>query len=122
MRRLSALGGAAGVAAMTAKHPRERIGCTIIKCTRLSRTAMRTTLDLDDDVLASAKEIARRENKTAGRVLSELARRALTQPVPASPGAAAREPAPAFGFRPFARRGAVVTNERIQQLRDEGEG
>ena len=31
---------------------------------------MRTTLDLDDDVLASAKEIARRENKTAGQVLS----------------------------------------------------
>ncbi len=83
---------------------------------------MRTTLDLDDDVLASAKEIARREKKTAGQVLSELARRALTQPAPVAPGGGAtREPAPAFGFRPFARRGAVVTNERIQQLRDEGD-
>ena len=84
---------------------------------------MRTTLDLDDDVLASAKEIARRENKTAGQVLSELARRALTQPAAAAPGApAARAPASTFGFRPFASRGAVVTNQLVQQLRDDGEG
>ena len=82
---------------------------------------MRTTLDLDDDVLASAKEIARRENKTAGQVLSELARRALTHG--AAPAAAAkREPAAAVhGFKPFARRGAVVTNALIEKLRDEGE-
>ena len=78
---------------------------------------MRTTLDLDDDVLASAKEIARRENKTAGQVLSELARRALTQ----GAVAARREPAAAHGFRPFASRGAVVTNALIETLRDEGE-
>jgi len=83
---------------------------------------MRTTLDLDDDVLASAKEIARRERKTAGRVLSELARRALTEQAASAPGArTAGEPASAFGFRPFATRGAVVTNERIQLLRDEGD-
>ena len=49
---------------------------------------MRTTLDIDDDVLASAKEIARREKKTAGQVLSELARRALTQG--SAPAAAVR--------------------------------
>lgn len=83
---------------------------------------MRTTLDLDDDVLASAKEIARREKKTAGQVLSELARRALTQQALAGQGTqATRARATAFGFRPFASRGAVVTNERIQQLRDEGD-
>ena len=80
---------------------------------------MRTTLDLDDDVLASAKEIARRENKTAGQVLSELARRALTQGVHHKPG---KQPAPApHGFRPFAPRGGVITNALIQKLRDEGE-
>ena len=79
---------------------------------------MRTTLDLDDDVLHSAKEIARRENKTAGQVLSELARRALTQGATA---ATKREPAAVHGFRPFASRGAVVTNALIQKLRDEGE-
>ena len=83
---------------------------------------MRTTLDLDDDVLASAKEIARREKKTAGQVLSELARRALTQDAATPPGPRApRESAPTFGFRPFAPRGAVVTNERIRMLRDEGD-
>jgi hypothetical protein len=40
---------------------------------------MRTTLDLDEDVLTAAKEIARAENKTAGQVISDLARRALTR-------------------------------------------
>ena len=81
---------------------------------------MRTTLDLDEDVLASAKEIARRENKTAGQVLSELARRALTQgAVPT--GSAKRRPVAVYGFQPFASRGAVVTNALIEKLRDEGE-
>jgi predicted transcriptional regulator len=80
---------------------------------------MRTTLDLDDDVLASAKEIARRENKTAGQVLSELARQALTQGAAAGVGKA--RSAGVAGFRPFASRGAVVTNELIEKLRDEGE-
>ncbi len=80
---------------------------------------MRTTLDLDDDVLASAKEIARREHKTAGQVLSALARRALTQAsMPPSPAARA---AVSTGFAPFASRGSVVTNELIGKLRDEGE-
>lgn len=82
---------------------------------------MRTTLDLDEDVLASAKEIGRRENKTAGRVLSELARRALTQGVGPAVAAPKREPPAAHGFRPFASRGAVVTNALIKKLRDEGE-
>ncbi len=40
---------------------------------------MRTTLDIDDDILQAAKELARAEKKTAGQVLSELARRGLTQ-------------------------------------------
>ena len=40
---------------------------------------MRTTLEIDDAVLAAAKEIAASENKTAGAVLSELARKGLSQ-------------------------------------------
>lgn len=39
---------------------------------------MRTTLDIDDDVLQAAKELAALHGKTAGQVVSELARRALT--------------------------------------------
>ena len=75
---------------------------------------MRTTLDIDEDVLRAAKELARREKKTAGAVISELARRALT----ASPKAA-REPKARHGFRPFPRRGSIVTNEQIDKLREE---
>ena len=41
---------------------------------------MRTTLNLDDDVLRAVKEIARLRGATAGEVISELARRALEQP------------------------------------------
>jgi hypothetical protein len=38
---------------------------------------MRTTLDLDEDVLQAAKELAAARGTTAGRVISELARKAL---------------------------------------------
>ena len=39
--------------------------------------AMRTTLDIDDAVLATVKEIARARGQTIGMVISELARKAL---------------------------------------------
>lgn len=35
---------------------------------------MRTTLDIDDDVLAAAKAIAKAQRKTTGAVVSALAR------------------------------------------------
>ena len=38
---------------------------------------MRTTLDLDDDVLQAAKEIAAAKGLTAGKVVSDLVRKAL---------------------------------------------
>ncbi len=41
---------------------------------------MRTTLDIDDDVLQAAKEIATIRQSTAGKVLSELARKGLDSP------------------------------------------
>jgi len=79
---------------------------------------MRTTLDIDDEVLTAAKEIARRQRTTAGAVISELARRALTQPGP-EPRAAAGEPEPFFGFRPLAAGGRVVSDETVERLREE---
>jgi len=78
---------------------------------------MRTTLDIADDVLEAAKERARRENKTAGEVISELARAALTAPQPAP--LKAQEPRSHYGIRPFPKRGgAVVTNELVNKLRE----
>ena len=38
---------------------------------------MRTTLDLDEDVLQAAKELAAARKTTAGKVVSELVRKAL---------------------------------------------
>ena len=40
-------------------------------------TTMRTTLDLDEDVLNAAKELASARGTTAGKVISELVRKAL---------------------------------------------
>ena len=79
---------------------------------------MRTTLEIEDDVLLAAKELARRDGTTAGRVISNLVRRALTQAVATTVGSV-REPAAVYGFRPFPSRGSVVTNELVDQLRDE---
>ena len=39
---------------------------------------MRTTLEIDDDVVAAAKELAAAERRSLGAVISELARRGLT--------------------------------------------
>ena len=77
---------------------------------------MRTTLDIAQDVLLAAKDLARRQKKTTGAVISELARRALTQS-PATPGV--REPAAFYGFKPLPRRGGVVSNELINKLRED---
>jgi hypothetical protein len=41
---------------------------------------VRTTLDIDDDILQVAKDLAANRRTTAGKVLSELARRALESP------------------------------------------
>ncbi|MBB3040454.1 hypothetical protein KM427_10475 [Nocardioides sp. LMS-CY] len=70
---------------------------------------MRTTLDIDDDVLMVAKERARRERRSAGAILSELARQALND---ASDQAARAD----YGFRPLPSRGGLVTNTLIDEI------
>jgi hypothetical protein len=76
---------------------------------------MRTTLDIDDDVLLAVKELAKRQRCTAGEVLSVLARQGLRTPAVSS----TVSPASFFGFRPFGSRGAPVSDETIDRLRDE---
>jgi hypothetical protein len=78
---------------------------------------MRTTLDIEDDVLFAAKALARREKKSAGQVISELARKGLA----GAPAPATQEPRAAYGFRPFPREGRIVSNELINKLREDGE-
>ena len=80
---------------------------------------MRTTLNLDDDVLLAVKERARRENRSAGEVLSELARQALTGRGAAATGRRRRG---RHGFDPLPHRGPPVSNALIDQIReDEGD-
>ena len=77
---------------------------------------MRTTLDIDDDLLRAAKEIARRERCSAGQVVSRLLRQSLTGA--AAPAPRGRQRAVA-GFVPFAARpGVVVTDEQVERLRE----
>ncbi len=77
---------------------------------------MRTTVNLDDDIAQAVKERARREKRTAGEVLSELARQALTGPAarPASQASASRH-----GFAPLPSRGAAISNALIDRLRED---
>lgn len=80
---------------------------------------MRTTLDIDDEVLRAAKAIARRRRTTAGAVISELARQALTG-APGQ-GQSVAEPEAFYGFRPLPAGNRVVSDDTVEQLReDEG--
>jgi len=87
---------------------------------------MRTTLDIADDVLFAAKDVARREKKAVGQIVSELMRRALSSPVTADAGGSANQTASdeidnrfrEMGFSTLPSRGGIVTNELINRLRE----
>ena len=74
---------------------------------------MRTTLDIEDDVLLAAKDMARREGLTAGQVISRLARLALTTRVDQQ-----FSPPTISGFRPLPARGVMVSNDQVNSLRE----
>jgi hypothetical protein len=77
------------------------------------RPQMRTTVAIDDDVLAAAKELAASERKSLGEVLSSLARQALRPAPSAHP---TRNGVPLLPVRPGAAR---VTSELVRQLEEE---
>jgi predicted transcriptional regulator len=77
---------------------------------------MRTTLEIDDDVLEAAKALARQTDRTAGAVISQLARRALT--TSAAPSRTKKATKGIGGFVPFETRGGIVTSEQIDRLRE----
>ena len=78
---------------------------------------MRTTLNIDDDVLIAVKELAKRESRSLGDVTSSLLRQSLTQRSADGPADSGQESE--FGFRPFPKQGGIVTNELIDRLREE---
>jgi hypothetical protein len=73
---------------------------------------MRTTLDIDDDVLQAAKELAAVHRKTAGQMLSDLARQALTP----APARQVRNGVPVLARRPQGR--PRPTMKLVNELRD----
>jgi len=77
---------------------------------------VRTTIDIADDILLAVKERARRQRRSAGEVLSDLARAALTRQGQAVDVA---EPEAFHGFQPLPRRGAIISNEMVDRLREE---
>jgi len=75
---------------------------------------MRTTVDIDDDVLQAAKELAGARGKTAGQVLSELARQALAP----TQARRVRNGVPVLPRRPSGS--PRTTMKLVNALRDDG--
>jgi hypothetical protein len=84
---------------------------------------MRTTLSIDDDVLYAVKSLAFRQGRSAGEVLSELARRALQAPADGQAAGLAAGALDAqlatLGLVPYrAPNVPVVTQAQIEALRE----
>ncbi|MGH9949816.1 MAG: hypothetical protein ACRD6X_21830 [Pyrinomonadaceae bacterium] len=76
---------------------------------------MRTTLDIEDDVLQAAKELARRKKSTTGREISSLARKALNGTV----GNSGKKFIYRNGIPQLPSRGEIITVEHIQKIMDD---
>jgi len=75
---------------------------------------MRTTLEIDDDVMEAARELARLKNQGIGRTISDLARRGLMPD--ASPAREMQFGVPVWTHAP----GAVsVTSDMVRNMADE---
>jgi hypothetical protein len=75
---------------------------------------MKTTLDIDDDVLQAAMELAPREQKTADALISEWARRGIRAPLEST-----TERLLVNGFEVLPAGGRVVTSELVRQIIEE---
>lgn len=76
--------------------------------------AMRTTLAIDDDVLAAAKHLAEREHKSIGEVISALARQGLSRGTRGN-----KTERNGIPLLPSRKAAVPVTLELVNQLRDE---
>ena len=73
---------------------------------------MRTTMDIDEDILLAARDLAQRRHASLGRVVSDLARQGLIR----GTGTAERNGIALFPVQPGA---GVATLELVNRLRDE---
>ncbi|MBI1896924.1 MAG: CopG family transcriptional regulator [Acidobacteria bacterium] len=73
---------------------------------------MRTTLDIDQDILDVAKDLARQRGVSTGKVISELARKGLRPETTFD----MKDGIPVFRPKPGA---TVMTLEMVNRLRDE---
>ncbi len=73
---------------------------------------MRTTLDISQDVLLAAKEMAARKNVSMGEIISDLARKSLRN-AKGQPTVGMRN-----GFPILPPTGQVITSELIKGLLD----
>ena len=76
---------------------------------------MRTTLQLDDDVLDAARVLARRRRLSVGAVISDLARQALRRPAGLEEVPSQRSGLPLLPLKPS---GGVVDLNLVNHLRD----
>jgi hypothetical protein len=77
---------------------------------------MRTTLSIDDDVLAAARYLAERQRKSVGKVISALARSALR---PAAEHRGTRNGVPLLPTPKGRKEPTPATPELVRQLLDE---
>lgn len=71
-------------------------------------------MDIEDDVLQAAKEMAQREGSSAGRVISTLARRGLTASLNKKEVASISR----SGVPLLPSREEVITEKHVQNLMD----
>ena len=76
---------------------------------------MRTTLDIESDVLQAAKELAHYEKSTTGKVISRLVRQALNGPLKTSQSEFIYK----NGILVRPSRGEIITLEHVQKIMDE---
>jgi hypothetical protein len=81
---------------------------------------MRTNLQLDDDVLAAARVLARQQRTSLGAVINELARQALVAPAPGSSLENRRsDHRNSLPLLPWKEEGAPVDLRFVNSLRDD---
>lgn len=73
---------------------------------------VRTTLNIDDEVLAAARALAKQQGRSIGSVISELARRALQE-------RSVQRSSSGLPVLPQRSNNTIVTMELVNRLRDE---